>query len=393
MKAFKFEGSGLEYFKIWIVNVLLTIVTLGLYYPWAKVRSYRYFYANSTLEGRNFEYHATGKQLFLSYLIALVLMIIFVVVDQVFPVGSLILIVLFFLALPWIIWRSLKFNLRMSSFSNVRFGFDGGLGGAYMNFMVLPVAMMLGLYLLILVAGLAITSVGHFSSGVMALIVGLLIAIPFVYLGLYVSALISKKKHNYVIGYTRFGQGEFVPQLETKPLMKIFFKTFLISLLVFVIYFLFVFLVSLLLGLGLNLSDLRPENMQYLMMQSGVILFLGIVYVGFFMVFILVHAYFYSRLRAYLLANTTLDEKIAFQSTIKAVPYAVLMLTNLLAVIFTVGFAMPWAAVRTSRYILENTQVDSDADFDHYLTQKSAQQSALAEEIGDVFDVDVGIGL
>ena len=41
----EFTGSGSEYFRIWIVNLLLTLVTLGLYYPWAKVRRLRYFYA------------------------------------------------------------------------------------------------------------------------------------------------------------------------------------------------------------------------------------------------------------------------------------------------------------------------------------------------------------
>ena len=38
----RFSGSGSEYFRIWIVNLLLTIVTLGIYYPWAKVRQTRY---------------------------------------------------------------------------------------------------------------------------------------------------------------------------------------------------------------------------------------------------------------------------------------------------------------------------------------------------------------
>ena len=50
MQALNFEGKGFEYFKIWIVNILLTIVTVGIYYPWAKVRNRRYLYANSTLD-------------------------------------------------------------------------------------------------------------------------------------------------------------------------------------------------------------------------------------------------------------------------------------------------------------------------------------------------------
>ena len=45
----RFTGSGSEYFRIWIVNVLLTIVTLGFYSPWAKVRRLKYFYGNTYL--------------------------------------------------------------------------------------------------------------------------------------------------------------------------------------------------------------------------------------------------------------------------------------------------------------------------------------------------------
>ena len=33
MQAMKFNGSGSEYFKIWIVNILLTIVTLTFVLP------------------------------------------------------------------------------------------------------------------------------------------------------------------------------------------------------------------------------------------------------------------------------------------------------------------------------------------------------------------------
>ena len=35
----EFTGSGGEYFRVWIVNVLLTIVTLSLYTPWARRRT------------------------------------------------------------------------------------------------------------------------------------------------------------------------------------------------------------------------------------------------------------------------------------------------------------------------------------------------------------------
>ena len=39
----QFNGRGGEFFGIWIVNILLSIITLGIYSAWAKVRTKRYF--------------------------------------------------------------------------------------------------------------------------------------------------------------------------------------------------------------------------------------------------------------------------------------------------------------------------------------------------------------
>ena len=57
----RFTGNTGEYFRIWIVNIALTIVTLGVYSPWAKVRKFRYFYGNTSLADGRFDYHAKPK--------------------------------------------------------------------------------------------------------------------------------------------------------------------------------------------------------------------------------------------------------------------------------------------------------------------------------------------
>src|SRR5512146_3042572 len=55
---FDFRGDEREYFRIWIVNLALTILTLGIWSAWAKVRTERYFYANTRVAGTPFEYLA-----------------------------------------------------------------------------------------------------------------------------------------------------------------------------------------------------------------------------------------------------------------------------------------------------------------------------------------------
>ncbi len=68
---FQFHGSASEYFGIWIVNILLMIVTFGLYAPWAKVRRLRYFYGNTELIKRRFDFTGIPHKILLGRLIAI----------------------------------------------------------------------------------------------------------------------------------------------------------------------------------------------------------------------------------------------------------------------------------------------------------------------------------
>jgi uncharacterized membrane protein YjgN (DUF898 family) len=59
----RFTGTGSEYFGIWIVNWLLTIVTLGIYSAWAKVRRLQYFYRHTELAVSTFDFHGIPKSI------------------------------------------------------------------------------------------------------------------------------------------------------------------------------------------------------------------------------------------------------------------------------------------------------------------------------------------
>jgi len=48
--AFRFTGSGREYFRIQLKNLALTLLTLGLYRPFAVVSAYRHRLAHLMLE-------------------------------------------------------------------------------------------------------------------------------------------------------------------------------------------------------------------------------------------------------------------------------------------------------------------------------------------------------
>ncbi|GIT97425.1 YjgN family protein [Sulfurovum sp. TSL1] len=388
MKSLKFEGSGREYFKIWIVNVLLTILTLGFYYPWAKVRNRRYFYANSILDGRNFEYHATGKQLFIGFLVAMSLFIAYVVIQQLSPIGNVILIGALFVAIPWLIWRSMMFNMRMTSFSNVRFGFVGKLRDSYMNFFVYPALLMIGYVVLVVGVDVLMPVLGMGLTSLISVIVFLTFIV-------FAVSFIKKKNTEYFINLSRYGQGIFQTNIKTKEFMNIMVKTVGIALLTMVVTTLIIgALVYATVGLETLVSIQEAANDPQMMQakMAAIMPIIGLAYLGMILASMFIMAYAMTRQRSYVYKNTTLDDEISFGSTLKAKQFAWVMITNFLAVIATLGLAMPWAKVRVARVMLENTQVHTNAGFDQYMTQRQNESSSLGEQIGDAFDVDVGLG-
>lgn len=144
----RFTGQGAEYFGIWIVNILLMIVTLGFYAPWAKVRNNQYFYGHTLIDDSSFQYLADPWVIFRGRLLAIGAVIVWVVVGELFPLLSLGLLLLLLLALPWIVIRSLKFHASNSAYRNIRFDFNAGYLQAALVLLVWPLLSILSLLLL-----------------------------------------------------------------------------------------------------------------------------------------------------------------------------------------------------------------------------------------------------
>ena len=394
MKQIQFKGSGTEYFKIWIVNVLLCIVTIGIYYPWAKVRTRRYFYANTEYADRYFDYHATGKQLFFGYLIGVLILIAIQIINTVIPVAGFILPVILFAFIPWIIWRSLKFNMRMTSFSNVRFSFKGNLKSAYIIYMLIPVLGYAVVALLVFGSFIPMVSLNEGANTSFAFTlfaVGIIAALA---IGVFIAGLFTKKAAEYQISQTKFGQGNFFINIKTEKFIKIQLK----KMLIIIGFLLLLSILSGLLFASTMSSGLDLENISNDIEGAGAnpLFIVGFifVYVGFISTFLFATAYSFSRQRQYLFENTTLDKGITFRSTVGAKRYFYVLLTNMLMVLFTIGLALPWAKVRVARYLADNSWIEaSDIDINSYLTQKQEEQSALGEEIGDVLDIDIDIAI
>lgn len=145
---FEFSGSGLEYFKIWLVNTILSILTLGIYSAWAKVRRKKYIYGSARLNGAGFEYLADPVKILKGRLIALAFLVCYSTLTELFPLISLFFSLGFMAIVPWIVVRALAFNARNSALRNIRFGFSGSTLDAAKTFVLWPMLVPLTLGIL-----------------------------------------------------------------------------------------------------------------------------------------------------------------------------------------------------------------------------------------------------
>ena len=127
----RFTGSGSEYFRIWIVNILLIVVTLGLYYPWAKARRLRYFMSNTLVDGEAMGFHGDPKKMFRGYVLAGVLFGLYSKAGELSSMAGVIALLIVAALWPALFKSSLQFRLANTSWRGLRFHFTGDLRGAY----------------------------------------------------------------------------------------------------------------------------------------------------------------------------------------------------------------------------------------------------------------------
>ena len=142
-----FTGNGAEYFRVWAVNMSLTILTLGLYGPWAKVRRLRYFYRHTQLDGTSFDYLAQPGVILRGWCIALALFAGYSFGSEYSTYAGAILSIAMCLVMPYLLWRSNQFKAKCARYRGLTFHFSGSVARAYFAYFPL-VAVIFGFPLL-----------------------------------------------------------------------------------------------------------------------------------------------------------------------------------------------------------------------------------------------------
>jgi uncharacterized membrane protein YjgN (DUF898 family) len=128
----EFKGQGAEFFGILLVNWILTAITLGFYYPWARAKQLQYVYSHTTLNNESFNFSGTGAEIFKGfiklmgmYILILLVFFLFVRFSQAPILGAVLLYLAVFALIPLIIHGSLRYRMSRTSYRGIRFGYRG----------------------------------------------------------------------------------------------------------------------------------------------------------------------------------------------------------------------------------------------------------------------------
>ena len=360
-RGFVFTGSGREYFRIWIVNLLFTVLTLGIYSPWAKVRKAKYFWQNTRLDGHVFDFHGRPSAILRGRLIAIVLLAAYTWSFQFSKIAGLVTVVVLCAAGPWLFMRAQQFRLGNTSFRGLRFGFRSNTAEAYR--VGLPV---LSMWLLPAVV-VGVGTEDRWLVGVAGL----------------TNALFIPWMHHRLKGYQHqratYGDRAFAFSPVTSKFYSAYVKGMLFVLLGSVIGGVLVGVIA----VFWRTRRLRLEGWSAETVILGAVMGLA--------VYVVAWPYLAARLQQAVWASTRLSG-FRFRTEIKASSLMFLVIVNVGLTVLTLGLYWPFAAVTLARYRIECMRMYAGLPLDVVAADVHAMPVTAAGEAAlETFGLDVGI--
>jgi uncharacterized membrane protein YjgN (DUF898 family) len=335
---FDFTGRTGEYFRIWVVSLSLSVVTLGIYSAWGKVRKKRYLYSHAELDGTGFEFRATPLAILRGRVIALALLGGFAISGHVLPIMQLVFVFILLALTPWIVVAASRFNARNSAWRNISFGFDGGIREAAKVFLAF--------------GALAVITLG--------------LGYPYA----------RMRRAKFIIEHHCYGDTQMRADLSTGG----FILAYLFAALMLVgIMLLIVVATVAMIAVSRGTARGAPAGI-------GVFVTIIMTYVAYIAVFAFLRAR---------LGNLTLNGVVlgAFRchSSLRARDLVWLYISNIVAILATLGLATAWVTIRMARYRARNLRLVGEATLEAFVGRPASDSSATGSEVSDLFDVDVSL--
>ncbi|ABC21062.1 YjgN family protein [Rhodospirillum rubrum] len=336
-----FTGTARAYFRIWLVNLLLSLATIGIWSAWAKVRRRRYFLGNTQVGGATFEYLATGLTLLKGRLIVVAALALYAGLQAIEPRVSWLLGLGYVVVLPWLIVRSLAFNARNTQWCAVRFGFRARWWDGFVAAIAMPFLALISLGLLLPVS--------------------------------------TRRTATFWVNGHRLGAAAFSSAPPLAPLYRA------LGLALAVFMGMTALAGGAVWGGALALALAPGETglaLNTLPLVGLLVIFPAFLFAG---------ALYRARLRNTVLGAMTLEGGHRFRSTLSAPRFAWIVLSNMVVTVLSLGLAHPWAAIRLWRYQCACLTVIPAGPLDAFIEARQAEGNVIASEFSDLEGFEVGL--
>jgi uncharacterized membrane protein YjgN (DUF898 family) len=370
----EFSGGGGEFFRVWIVNLLLKIVTLGFYTPFARRRTAQYFYNHTLIGGSPLEFTAQQRKMVLGFLLLVGLYLAFRIASDTGQ-GTVVTILLFAAAgLSPYFWASaMRFRLASTRWRGVRPQFIASWGQVYR-------------------AGWPVFALAACWAGVAAIIEIELLAAGAPRIALVAGALVPtlmciiRLEYNYkalLVSRTFIGgqSGRWKPQYGD------FVRIWMLTLAIFVGSLLLV--VAVLVGAGLGAAALGSAG------PKGMMKALAAVALGVALIFLLflvsapARAYREARIFRLVWNNVGVSHIARFRCNLRVRAYVLLRIKNIFLTLVTLGFYRPFATVSEYRMKTQSVTLHVKGGLDQLAGQLVQQQDGLGDAIADAVGLDL----
>lgn len=343
--AFGFKGTWREFAPIAFTNLLLTIVTLGIYRFWATTRERKYLWSRSRFIDDRLEWTGTGMELFIGFLLVLVLFGIpffalgflsQILILQGSVGGAALLNLSFFGLLFYLVgfarFRALRYRLSRTYWHGIRGGSDDG-GFRY---------------------GLSYiwkTLVGTLAAGLM---------VPWSMVSLW------NERWNGM----SFGPHRFESAAEHGSLMKRYLLFYLLPIAIFIS--------TAVIGLDSSATDAD-------IMNGGKFALIALSGLAFYLAIGLIATAFYAKYFRVVVEGLSLNS-IGFHFSASTKAWLKLILGDVALVILTLGIGWIFLSYRHWKFFITHMEATGEIDL-NALTQSETRTPTQGEGLLDAFDV------
>ena len=392
----RFTGSGGEYFRVWIVNVLLSIVTLGFYTPFARKRTAQYFYSHSMIAGSALEFTAQQRRMVFGFVLVFALSAAYQLAVRTGQDTAVSLFLLGGAALAPFIWASaMRFRLSNTRWRGLRLVFTANWKEIYKaSWPVFALALvwigvffgidtLAGDYLGDMEGGGRMRS--KMDTGTIWTVAGIIL------LGMFLSVLcIIRMEYNYrslLVLRTRIGN----EISRWKPVYMDFVKIWAGTVLVFILS---IVVISVLLGAVAGGAAMLGHGMKN--SKVGALVFILIIFGALMFFFLLLlasgpaRAYREARMFHLIWNNTGISQIARFKSTLSTRKFVLLRLKNMLLTTLTIGFYRPFARVAEYKMKFESVTLYVKGSVEQLAGRlEQGQREGFGDALADAAGLDL----